>query len=89
MKNFLKKVISNKLYIGCLILIFIFYIFGINKVKESLFHTISELTMTQYGLLVVAILGATIFAGTLLFGVLRAQIFIIKRVWRIFTKISD
>lgn len=66
-KNLIKKIINNKEYKQILIFVFILYIFRIDYIKESIFKNTSRLTLTQYGLLLLTVLGATVLMGTLLF----------------------
>lgn len=79
MKNLIKRVIYNKLYIGCLVVIFIQYIIRINYIKQVLFNTTIISTASEYGLLILAVLGATLFAGTILFIALYVFILIFKK----------
>lgn len=86
MKNLIKRMISNKLYIGCLVIVFIQYIIRINYVKQSLFNTMSISTISEYSLLILAILGATLLAGTILFIVIYVFILVFKNfilpIWK-------
>ncbi|MBW6410695.1 hypothetical protein [Clostridium weizhouense] len=68
MKNLIKRIVTNKLYIGCLGAVLIQYIFRNNYIKQALFNTTNISSISQYGLLVLTIIGATILAGTILFG---------------------
>ncbi len=72
MKNLIKKIINNKEYKEILIFVFILYIFRINYIKRALFQTKSRLTLSQYGLLFLTMLGATVLMGTLLFIAIKA-----------------
>ncbi|NFT08150.1 hypothetical protein FDF26_13970 [Clostridium botulinum] len=67
MKNLIKRIVTNKLYIGCLGAVLIQYIFRNNYIKQVLFNTTSISSISQYGLLILTIIGATILAGTILF----------------------
>ncbi|MCR1272844.1 MULTISPECIES: hypothetical protein [unclassified Clostridium] len=67
MKNLIKRIINNKEYKKILKFTFILYIFRINYIKRVLFENTSRLTFSQYGLLFLTILGATVLAGTLIF----------------------
>lgn len=67
MKNLIKRIITNKEYKKILIFVFILYVFRINYIKRMLFQTTSISTISQYGLLLLTMLGATVLMGTLLF----------------------
>ncbi|GAA0076991.1 hypothetical protein UT300005_13690 [Clostridium sp. CTA-5] len=79
MKNLIKRIITNKLYIACLGVVLIQYILRKNYIKQALFNTTSISSISQYGLLILPILVATILAGTILFSGLCVFI-------RVFTK---
>lgn len=85
MKNLIKRIIFNKLYIGCLVIVFIQYIIRINYVKQSLFTTTIS-TISEYSLLILAILGSTFLAGTILFIAIYAFILVFKKfilpIWK-------
>ena len=67
MKNLIKRIINNKEYRKILIFVFILYVFRINYIKSVLFQTTSISTISQYGLLLLTMLGATVLMGTLIF----------------------
>ncbi|WP_252232376.1 hypothetical protein [Clostridium sp. ZBS15] len=67
MNNLIKKIINNKEYKKILKFTFILYIFRINYIKKVLFENTRRLTLSQYGLLFLTILGATVLMGTLIF----------------------
>ncbi len=67
MKNLIKKIINNKEYKKCLLIAFILYLFRINYIKEMLFQAKSISTISEFGLLLLTVLGATVLMGTLLF----------------------
>ncbi|NRT37148.1 hypothetical protein BJV38_000261 [Clostridium beijerinckii] len=79
MKKFIKRIIRDKLYIGSLIFILILYITRTNYIEEILFSTTNLSKFSEYSLLVLYILGATIFMGTILFISLSVFIFMFKR----------
>ena len=79
MKNIIKRIISNKLYMGCLAIVFIQYVIRNNYIKQALFNTTNISTISEYVFLILAILGATILAGTILFSSLYIFILVFKK----------
>ncbi|MFT8352717.1 hypothetical protein [Clostridium saccharoperbutylacetonicum] len=79
MRKLTKKIISNKLYMGCLIVVFMQYVFRVSYIKQALFNTTNVSSISQYGLLILAIVGATFLAGTILFSSLYIFILIFRK----------
>ena len=79
MKNIIKRIISNKLYMGCLVVVFIQYVIRNNYIKQAFFNTTNISTISEYVFLILAILGATILAGTILFSSLYIFILVFKK----------
>lgn len=80
MKNFIKRTIQDKLYMGSLVFVLILYIFQTNYIKKMLFDTTSISTISQYSLVILCILGSTILMGTILFISLSVFRFMLRKV---------
>ena len=64
---------------GCLVVVFIQYVIRNNYIKQALFNTTNISTISEYVSLILAILGATILAGTILFSSLYIFILVFKK----------
>ena len=64
MKKIIKKIIFNKLYMGCLAVVFMQYVIRNNYIKQALFNTTNI---------------STILAGTILFSSLYIFILVLKK----------
>jgi len=80
MKNFIKRLLKDKLYIGSLIFVLILYISRTNYIKKMLFGTTNISTISEYSLVILCILGSTILMGTILFISLSVFRFVFKKV---------
>lgn len=80
MRNFIKKLLHDKLYIGSLVFVLILYITRTNYIKNMLFGTTNISTIREYSLVILCILGSTMIMGTILFGGLCIFRFVFKKV---------
>lgn len=66
-KNLIRKIINNKEYGKILGFMLILYIIRIDHIKKMLFEDKEIITISQVVLLLLAILGATLLSGTIIF----------------------